>query len=578
MSSSTHNVNITKELIRCKVNPNYFIENYVRIEEPGSTIQIKPYKKQKEFVKSLMNDHYVITLKSRQIGISTITQAFAVYITTFYSNITVGIISRDRDESTDFARKCRIIYDDLPQWMKLKYIKKTEQTYELENHSRIISSTVNQANPTSVFRGKTITFLIIDEAAFVRNIQIAFTGIAPAVIKAHQVAREKNIPHGIAILSTPNKTYGIGQWFYDTWTKSISGQSIFNPMRIHYSEAPFADDEWLAQQKKLILSIGNEDDIEQELELKFISGDDTFLNREVFNKLQNLINMETNVIREEEKTYTRKNGFGKGTWEYYSNLNPDKIYYVGVDVATSYGACNSVIEVTDEYLRQCAEFVGDFRIIDLENEIIEFMTTHKNAFLIIEANSYAAELVERLEENEIISNRMFYRKKYNKEKTKIIELNPGVITDNKTKPKMMSSLYNIVTEDTTRIKSKSLASELMALKKDNTSKRLTDRLMAYSFICYVHTYFREDLPTTKSSVTSNDKKILNDIFSNDNTNGNKNKLFDINKITSNIKNELKHKIIEEMSEDDFFSYVTQDNTAIDDYYNNLIKVKSLNDF
>lgn len=562
---------ILRELALCKVDPIYFIKNYSKIEEPGNTIQMEPYPKQIEFVNSILNDHYVISLKSRQIGISTITQAFAVYVTTFFSNITVGIISRDGPEATDFTRKCRIMYEGLPLWMQRKFIKKTEQSYELNNNSRIISSTVNQANPSSVFRGKTITLLIIDEAAFIRNISIAFTGITPSVIKAHQVALKKSIPHGIVVLSTPNKTYGIGKWFYDSWTKAKTGNSIFKPIKIHYSDAPFADEEWVEKQRKIILSIGTMDDVEQELELKFIVGDDALFEKETFNKLQDIINNDDIAIKEEEKVYPRNNGFGKGKWIYFKEIKEDDILLLGIDVATSYGACNSAIEVTDTKLEQVAEFVGKFRVMDLEDEIIDFMTKHKNAYLIIEANSYATELVERLDENPEISSRMFYRKIYDKKTKKIKDIQPGVMTDNSTRPKMITAMYNVVEENPDRIKSKYLADELMSINKDKKSNKLSDRAMSYSFICYVYEYFKEELPIEIMS-----KKEREDSFKQFSklASENMNKHEQLKK--SFLDNKLKNRNLDNISDEEFENFMFGGSDAITKDESEIVQIIPLN--
>lgn len=504
-------MNQIQELAKCKLDPIYFLENHIYIEEPGGVVQFKPYNAQKDLVKTILNDHYVIVLKSRQIGISTVIQAFSVYLVTFFKNITVGVISRDGPEATDFVRKTRLIYESLPKWMRHDFIKKTEQSFELSNNSRILAATVNQSNPQSVFRGKTITFLIIDEAAHVRKIEEAFIGMSPAVLRAHDVAKSKGIPYGIAIMSTPKGTTGVGEWFYKTWVDANSDKSLFTPVKIHYSQAPFTTDEWLEKQKQMLAY--KEDAIEQELELKFITSDNSFFEKETFKKLQQIVEQRNEGITT-KKQYVNQQGdlIGQGEWTIFEEPKENKSYLIGVDVAPLYGSCKSAIEVFDSNLNQVAEFNGKLRITDLQKEIKWIAKSYPQCLLIIESNSYATKLIEDLDDDEEISHLLFRTpiEKLKGSKRKV-DYFPGVYTDSLTRPKMLQALYDIVSEYPYKIKSPKLAKELMALDKYGKSRRLSDRAMSFAFICYVYKYFPETIPETGLEVSLQQKQLLEDI-------------------------------------------------------------------
>jgi hypothetical protein len=103
------------EYLKCKNDFHYFCSNYVKIEMPGKTILLNPYQKQKELIDLVNVEKKCVVLKSRQIGISTIIQAYCCWITVFYDNCVVGLISKDNKESTDFARTIRGMIEKLPQ-------------------------------------------------------------------------------------------------------------------------------------------------------------------------------------------------------------------------------------------------------------------------------------------------------------------------------------------------------------------------------------------------------------------------------------------------------------------------------
>lgn len=92
------------EFLRCKQNFKYYCKNYVKIEMPGGDIPLDLYDKQDELIKLLYDEHYVLVLKTRQIGISTIIEAYISWLHTFFDNVVVGILSKDGGEATSFAR------------------------------------------------------------------------------------------------------------------------------------------------------------------------------------------------------------------------------------------------------------------------------------------------------------------------------------------------------------------------------------------------------------------------------------------------------------------------------------------
>ena len=126
------------EFLKCRSSFPYFCTHYVYLELPGKDVLFQPYAKQTELIDTITLKKYVLVLKSRQIGISTVIQAYAAWLATFYDNVVIGIISKDGAEATDFARVIRGIVEKLPDWMKPTggllgrgFAKRTERSFML---------------------------------------------------------------------------------------------------------------------------------------------------------------------------------------------------------------------------------------------------------------------------------------------------------------------------------------------------------------------------------------------------------------------------------------------------------------
>ena len=276
------------EFLVCKGSFHYFCSRYVKIESPGGDVLLKPYAPQSKLIDYVNLNKNVLVLKSRQIGISTIIQAYCTWLTIFFENVVVGIVSKDGKEATDFARIIRGMVEKLPKWMAPRFAKCTEQSFILKNGSKVYASPVNPNAPQKCLRGKAITFLVIDEAAFVSFIDEAWTSMVPALSTNQKAARKNNIPYGTIILSTPNKTVGQGKWFYERYMRAVSGTDIFKEYVIHWKDIKelASDKSWYETQCQMFDNDTRK--IEQELELKFLATSGSFFEDKTVQTLQDL--------------------------------------------------------------------------------------------------------------------------------------------------------------------------------------------------------------------------------------------------------------------------------------------------
>ena len=438
------------EYMRCKNNFHYFCATYIYIEIPGKDILLTPYNKQSELIDTIEKRKYVLVLKSRQIGISTIIQAYATWLATFYANVVIGIISKDGAEATDFARIIRGMFEKLPDWMKpiggsqgRGLNKRTERSFILTNGSKVYASPVNPNAPDKTLRGKALTFLVIDEAAFVSYIEAAWTSMVPALSTNQMQARKANIPFGTVVLSTPNKTIGIGQWYFEQYMRAISRDDIFEPFVIHWKMIPeLAEDPyWYKTQCKLFNN--NPKKIAQELELKFLPAEGSFFEADTVEKLQG------SCIEPIQKLRV----FNGEIWKFNHSL-PHRNYMIGVDTAPEHGVDKSAITVWDyQTLEQVWEYQGKCKVLDFLKVVEIAATEYANGPIIVESNSYGNQVVEHLGRSNF-SHRLY------REKRGPHTVVPGLSNNAKTRPLMIDALYSTMSEFPESVRSQRLALEL----------------------------------------------------------------------------------------------------------------------
>jgi len=451
--------NYVAEFLKCKNDFDYFCRNYIYIELPGKDQLLTPYKKQTELVDTIEIENYVLVLKSRQIGISTVIQAYSAWLAIFYDNVVIGIISKDGKEATDFARAIRGMIEKLPDWMKpLKgvlsrgFAKQAEQHFILTNGSKVFASPVNPNAPDKTLRGKAITFLVIDEAAFVGHIESAWTSMVPALSTNQMHARKAGIPYGTVILSTPNKTVGIGQWYFEQYMRAISKDDIFHPFVIHWKMVPelAEDPQWYSNQCRLFNN--DHKKIAQELELKFLPAEGSFFEALTVEAMQASARKPMEIAKL----------FNGEAWK-FENKIPGVYYIIGVDTAPEHGQDKSAITVWNyETLEQVWEYQGKCKVLDFV-KVVKVAATMYPGLIVVESNSYGNQVVEHLNISEFST--MLY-----KEKRGTNTLVPGLSTNAKTRPLMIDALYSYMTQYPESVRSERLALELTGLVSKTSGK------------------------------------------------------------------------------------------------------------
>ena len=431
---------IQQQYMMCAKDPVFFMRNYCYIQHPKrGKIKFNLFPFQEDSLSELRDNRYNVILKSRQLGISTLSAGFALWSMLFAEDFNVLVIATTQEVAKNLVTKVRVMHDNLPSWLKGTVEADNKLSLKFKNGSQI--KAVSSA--TTGARSEALSLLIVDEAAFIRNIEEIWIASQATL----------STGGGAIVLSTPN---GVGNWFHSTWADAESGINGFHTIKLHWQVHPERDQAWRNEQTQLLGERG----AAQECDCDFVSSGHTVVDGPL------LLEYDT---RCEEPLERRGFDGNYWVWEY-----PDyaKDYTVVADVARGDGADFSTFQIFDvESVRQVAEYKGKIAPNDFGNMLVTVATEWNNALLAIEnANIGWAAIQPALDrgyqnlhytykDDGYTDASVQLKKGYDmKDKSQMV---PGVSTTSRTRPLMISALEMYMRQKTPAIRSKRLIQELL---------------------------------------------------------------------------------------------------------------------
>lgn len=357
-----------KEIVKCGKEPLHFINRYVKIQHPErGTISFDTYPFQDDCVNNFIDNRFNVIVKSRQLGLSTLVAAYAVWLAIFYKDKNILVIATKLAVAMNFIKKVKVALRSLPPWLLLpEIVGNNKQSIEFSNGSTI------KAIPTSEDAGRSeaLSLLIIDEAAFVRNFDDLWMGLYPTLSTGGRAI----------VLSTPN---GVGGQYYDLYMKAAAGENDFHPIKLPWDVHPERNDEWFEAEAKQM----KPEQIAQELMCDFAASGNTFLSAEDIDHVRMCI---TSPIE--------RWGPEQAVWVWKYPLTENK-YLISADVARGDGNDYSTFVVFDV---QSCEVVADFKAKippdSFAAVLAEAGRRYNNATIAPESNTYGYAVLMKLKE------------------------------------------------------------------------------------------------------------------------------------------------------------------------------------
>ena len=355
-----------EEYIKCKNDPVYFIENYVKIITLDSGLQpFKLYDCQKKKVDCIMNNRRVVLMEGRQQGKTVTSAACILHYTIFEEDKTVAIMANKSAAAREVLNRYQIMYENLPIWMQQGVKTWNKGDVELENNSKVLTA----ATTAAAIRGKSGNWLYIDEAAIIPN-NVAdefFTSVYPT-ISAGETTK-------ILLTSTP---LGYNH-FWKFWNESLEGVNGFENMFIPYYEIPGRDDKWLEEQKQLLGDVK----FNQEVMCEFLGSTNTLINAQTIQRLS-----------------TKDPEFTNNGLDIYESPQENHYYAITVDTSRGIGGDYSafvVVDITEMPYKVVAKYRDNKIAPMLYPDIIgKVGKDYNNAFILVEVNDIGQQVVEIL--------------------------------------------------------------------------------------------------------------------------------------------------------------------------------------
>jgi len=154
-----------EEILKCGKDPIYFIKNYLYIQHPTKgRLPFRLYPFQEECIESFLDYKYNIVLKSRQLGLSTTTAAYCLWMALFRQDANILLMATKLEVGKGMIEKIRTAFKMLPAWM-LNLLELKVPDAESVKYIKFTNGSKITAIPTSkdAARGEAVTLLVIDE-------------------------------------------------------------------------------------------------------------------------------------------------------------------------------------------------------------------------------------------------------------------------------------------------------------------------------------------------------------------------------------------------------------------------------
>lgn len=318
-----------KEWRRCRGSDDgnvdgfvYFCENYWHIKHPqDGRIRFELRDAQVESIEHWMSNRYSVVLKARQIGFSTLAAAYSFWLTFFWPDRFVVMLSRTEREAAKLLQKSKYGYKFLPQWMK-------ERGPQLTSDNQLKMTFANESSIESLpsgndpARGESVYLVIVDEMAFLPNPEEAWASIEPVA----------DVGGRVICLSTAN---GSGNFFHHLWVGSQTGNNLFAGLFFPWSAGDRGDD-WYESKQRTMSQWQLHQEYPTTPDEAFIKSGNPVFDLEALDSIE-LAEPDCGFVHVVSRKNIEFRLTQDGEFRVWEAPQPDGVYVIGADVAEGLG-------------------------------------------------------------------------------------------------------------------------------------------------------------------------------------------------------------------------------------------------
>ena len=455
---------ILKEVVKSGKDPVHFITSYCKISHPQrGQISFKTYDFQDVLLQDFNDYRFNVVLKARQLGISTITAAYVVWLMLFHRDKNILVVATKLQTATNLVRKVKKIMKQLPPWMRISEIHIDNRTsFELTNGSQIKASSTS----ADAGRSEALSLLVIDEAAHVEALDELWTALYPTLSTGGRCIA----------LSTPN---GVGNWFHKTCVEAEAGTNAFNMTTLMWDVHPDRDQLWYEKETQNM----SKRQIAQELECNFnVSGETVIHPDDITYYLGNTA----------EPKY--RSGFDRNYW-IWKEYEEGSAYMLAADIARGDGQDNSAFHIFKlDTLEIVAEYIGKPNPDDYADMLYSAGKEYGTCMIVAENNNIGFAVLNKLKDKGY--NNIYHSTKSTHDYVDPVQAQwmanvvPGFTTSAKTRPLVIAKMEEFMRNKLIKINSSRLLSEMKTFIWHNGRAQAMrsyndDLVMSFAIGCWV---------------------------------------------------------------------------------------------
>jgi hypothetical protein len=232
---------------RCRDDVRYFTERYCRLYNATAQawLPFTLWPAQRATLGCMESERLLVILKARQLGLSWLCLAYALWLITLHGPATVLIFSMRAVEAEDLLARLRGMHNRLPRWLQGGRVTHAGAArWELSQGSCAL------AFSTRGGRSYTGTLAIVDEADYVPDLGRFLSGVKPTIDGGGR----------LFLVSTSDKRRPVST-FKRLFRAALAGTGDYQPLFLDWRARPERDEAWRARtQAEMFAQRGSDDD------------------------------------------------------------------------------------------------------------------------------------------------------------------------------------------------------------------------------------------------------------------------------------------------------------------------------
>jgi hypothetical protein len=296
---------------------------------------------------------------------TTTAMAIILHYILFNEFKTVAILANKGDSAREVLSRVQLAYESLPKWLQQGILEWNKGSIELENGCKIYAGTTS----SSAIRGKSISFLYLDEVAFIEGYDEFFASVYPTISSGESTK--------LLMTSTPN---GLNH-FYKTCVGAEEGTNGYRFVKVMWYDVPGRDERW--RQETLAALDHDTEKFKQEYCCEFLGSSGTLISGERLKVLKD-----------------RRPVVQSGSVKQYVPPTEGHVYALIADVSRGKGldySTFSVFDVTEmPYKQVCIYRDNTIGPGDYAGIIHRLGTLYNEAHVLIEINDNGGQVADTL--------------------------------------------------------------------------------------------------------------------------------------------------------------------------------------